>query len=254
MAITNKQLVAYAEAQLGRPYWYGTFGQTASPQLLKEKKKQYPDYYNQSKYKVKFTDQYGQRVHDCVGLIKGAVWSNGDPNATPKYNSAQDVSANGLIGKCVETGSIKAIPDVKGLIVWKDHHVGVYVGGGWVIEARGHDYGVVKTRVDERPWVSWGRLPSDFVKYEAEPAPQPAPAPAPTPAPTPAFKPYEVKITAEALNYRAGPGLNYKVNGIIQDKGGIYTIVDEAKDDRNQTWGKLKSGVGWISLKYTKKL
>lgn len=252
MAITNKQLVAYAEGQLGRPYWYGTFGQTASPQLLKEKKKSYPDYYNQSKYKVKFTDQYGQRVHDCSGLIKGAVWSNGDPNGNPKYNGTQDTSANGLINKCVESGDVKAIPDVKGLIVWKDNHVGIYVGEGWVIEARGHDYGVVKTRLSDRPWVKWGRLPADYVIYEAEPAP--APAPAPTPAPAPAFKPYEVKITADYLNYRAGPGTQYKVNGVIHDKGGIYTIVGEAKDDRGQTWGKLKSGVGWISLKYAKKV
>lgn len=252
MAITNKQLVAYAEGQLGRPYWYGTFGQTASPQLLKEKKKSYPDYYNQSKYKVKFTDQYGQRVHDCSGLIKGAVWSNGDPNGNPKYNGSQDTSANGLINKCVESGDARSIPDVKGLMVWKDNHVGIYVGEGWVIEARGHDYGVVKTRLSDRPWVKWGRLPADYVIYEAEPAP--APAPTPTPAPAPAFKPYEVKITADYLNYRAGPGTQYKVNGVIHDKGGIYTIVGEAKDDRGQTWGKLKSGVGWISLKYAKKV
>lgn len=252
MAITNKQLVAYAEGQLGRPYWYGTFGQTASPQLLKEKKKSYPDYYNQSKYKVKFTDQYGQRVHDCSGLIKGAVWSNGDPNGNPKYNGSQDTSANGLINKCVESGDVRSIPDVKGLMVWKDNHVGIYVGDGWVIEARGHDYGVVKTRLSDRPWVKWGRLPADYVIYEAEPAP--APAPTPTPAPAPAFKPYEVKITADYLNYRAGPGTQYKVNGVIHDKGGIYTIVGEAKDDRGQTWGKLKSGVGWISLKYAKKV
>lgn len=250
MAITNKQLIYYANAQLGRPYWYGTFGQIATSSLLKEKRKQYPSYYDQSKYQVKFTDQYGQRVHDCVGLIKGAVWSNGDPEGKPKYNSAQDVSANGLIQRCTETGSIGSIPEIKGLIVWKDHHVGVYIGNGYVIEARGHDWGVVKTKVSERPWEKWGKLPADFVVYEAEPAP----APAPTPAPTPTFKPYEVKITADYLNYRAGPGVEYKVNGVIHDKGGIYTIVGESVDGRGQAWGKLKSGVGWISLKYAKKL
>lgn len=30
MPKTNAGLVAYAKAQLGRPYWWGTFGQTAS--------------------------------------------------------------------------------------------------------------------------------------------------------------------------------------------------------------------------------
>ena len=75
----------------------------------------------------------------------------------------------------------------------------------------------------------------------------------PTPKPAPTFTPYKVKVTAKALNYRAGPGTSYKVNGVITDQG-IYTIVDEAKDSTGQTWGKLKSGVGWISLKYTKKV
>ena len=76
---------------------------------------------------------------------------------------------------------------------------------------------------------------------------------APTPAPTPTFKPYEVKVTAQGLNYRAGPGAGYKINGTITDRG-IYTIVDEQKDAAGQPWGKLKSGAGWINLSYTKRL
>ena len=30
---TGVGLAAYAKAQLGKPYWWGTFGQTATPQL-----------------------------------------------------------------------------------------------------------------------------------------------------------------------------------------------------------------------------
>ena len=62
------------------------------------------------------------------------------------------------------------------------------------------------------------------------------------------FSPYKVKVTASALNYRKGPGTKYDINGTITDKG-IYTIVEESNG-----WGKIKSGAGWISLKYTKKL
>ena len=36
----NAGLVLYAKAQVGKPYWYGTFGQTSSLDLLKNKKKQ----------------------------------------------------------------------------------------------------------------------------------------------------------------------------------------------------------------------
>lgn len=60
--------------------------------------------------------------------------------------------------------------------------------------------------------------------------------------------PYMVKIIADALYIRAGAGKSNKATGIIKDKG-VYTIVDELNG-----WGKLKSGAGWISLKYTKKL
>ena len=163
MAKTNKGLVEYAKAQLGKPYWYGTFGQTASASLLASKRNQYPQYYKQSKYKVVFTTQYGKRVHDCVGLIKGYLWSN-SPTATPKYNVAQDVSANGMLAKCKEKGSISTMPDIEGVLVFMDGHVGVYIGGGYVIEAQGHDEGVVKTALKSRKWKNWGKCP--YITYE----------------------------------------------------------------------------------------
>jgi len=62
------------------------------------------------------------------------------------------------------------------------------------------------------------------------------------------FTAYKVKITADALNIRAGAGTNHKIVGCIKDKG-IYTIIDEKSG-----WGKLKSGAGWVSLNYTKKI
>ena len=66
-------------------------------------------------------------------------------------------------------------------------------------------------------------------------------------------KGYLVKVTANVLNIRAGAGTNYKVTGQIKDKG-TYTIVAEANGKGASKWGKLKSGVGWISLDYTKKI
>ena len=58
---------------------------------------------------------------------------------------------------------------------------------------------------------------------------------------------YTVRVTANVLNVRSGPGTNYGINTQIKDKG-IYTIVEE-----NNGWGRLKSGAGWISLAYTTK-
>lgn len=59
---------------------------------------------------------------------------------------------------------------------------------------------------------------------------------------------YLVKITASALNVRAGAGTGHKITTVVH-KGEVYTIVAEENG-----WGKLKSGAGWISLQYAKKV
>lgn len=67
------------------------------------------------------------------------------------------------------------------------------------------------------------------------------------------FSPYLVKVTANCLNIRKGAGTNTAKAGAITDRG-IYTIVEE-KDGKGATkWGKLKSGAGWISLDYVKRV
>ena len=71
--------------------------------------------------------------------------------------------------------------------------------------------------------------------------------------PTPSFSAYRVKIIADALNIRKGPGTGYGTNGCIRDHG-VYTIVAESTGTGATKWGKLKSGAGWISLDYTKKV
>lgn len=64
---------------------------------------------------------------------------------------------------------------------------------------------------------------------------------------------YKVKINASALNIRKGAGTNYAIAGTITDKG-VYTIVAESTGTGATKWGKLKSGIGWISLDYADKL
>lgn len=59
---------------------------------------------------------------------------------------------------------------------------------------------------------------------------------------------YMVSVTADELNVRKGAGIAYKIVTTVK-KGEAFTIVDVCKG-----WGKLKSDIGWINLKYTKKI
>ena len=66
---------------------------------------------------------------------------------------------------------------------------------------------------------------------------------------TPASNEYKVKIVdCTTLNVRKGAGANHPVTTTVK-AGGVYTIVEESNG-----WGKLKSGAGWISLKYTQRV
>lgn len=57
-----------------------------------------------------------------------------------------------------------------------------------------------------------------------------------------------VKVNADVLNIRREPNITSDVVGKIRDHG-VYTIVATSG-----SWGLLKSGAGWISLAYTKRL
>ena len=170
MTKTNTGLVEYALAQLGKPYWWGTFGQTANAGLLAAKRQQYPGYYTAND----FAGQFGQKVHDCVGLIKGYLWCD-TPDSEPIYKPTQDVAVSGLYMACTESGSIGTMPDIPGVCVFMQNmgHVGVYIGNGEVIEAMGHAYGVVKTKLAGRGWALWGK--PRWISYETTATPaQPA--------------------------------------------------------------------------------
>lgn len=164
MIKNNKGLVDYANAQLGKPYWYGTFGQFSNAELYNYKKKQYPNYYTGTDYKY----QYNVKVHDCVGLIKGYLWSD-DNESSAKYNKSQDVSARGMYNVSVKRGSIVDMPMIEGILVYKGRntssitHVGIY-SNGYVIEAKGHAFGVVKTKFNSKDWKFWSMCP--YISYD----------------------------------------------------------------------------------------
>jgi len=181
---TNIGLVKYVTWMMEKncPYWFSCYGQIATEKLYEDMSKAHKEQY--SKWpKSSFMSQLGQKVADCSGEIKSYLMnpSVGDdgiatnPALPSVYNSKYDLSANMLEQRAKEKGAISSIPEIPGLIVWKDGHCGVYVGDGWVIEERGHSYGTVKTKLKDRPWKKWLKHPN--IEYIEDPKPNPTPVP-----------------------------------------------------------------------------
>lgn len=249
MAKNNAGLVEYCRAQLGLPYWFGTFGQTASASLYASKKEQYPKYYTASDYST----QFGKRVHDCAGLIKGYLWS-ATPTSAPKYNAATDYGATAFYQHCNKKGTIDTFDKVPGRLVFKGKpskmsHVGVYIGDGKIIEAKGHKYGVVESKLDAT-WDYWGQC--ELIQEGSAPAPAPAPqpAPAPTPAPAPSSEAYKVKTNGSPLALRVAP--NTKATLLAWMPNGSKVKVNGTSGSWSHTTYNGKTG--WAYSKWLKKI
>lgn len=65
---------------------------------------------------------------------------------------------------------------------------------------------------------------------------------------------YRVRVSIKNLNIRKGPGTHFAKTGAYTGAG-VFTIVAESVGIGSEKgWGKLKSGAGWISLDYAKKI
>lgn len=148
--------------------------------LRVRKAKQYPSHYGSSRTSRYRDDIAKKKVcADCVGLIKGYCWTDGgqgvmesigtDREFSSKYggNGCPDKSANGMFtyakSKGCDWGTMDSLPELPGVALRSDGHVGVYIGGGYAVEERGFNYGCVKTRVSSRNWTHWYKLP--FIDY-----------------------------------------------------------------------------------------
>ena len=164
----NLDLVKWAEyaADKGWGYVYGTYGTVLSESMLTAKMEQYPDEVATKEQFIRDT-WIGKRTANCVGLIKGYGWFNTASQDTEiGSNGMQDLSANGMYDAATVKGEISTIPETPGLAVWKDGHIGIYVGDGNVIEAYGTERGVIRTALADGGWTHWLEVPS--ITYEEQ--------------------------------------------------------------------------------------
>ncbi len=178
--LTNEHFAAWCLKMLGQPYWYGCVVYKCSESLRARKAAQYPSHYGSSRTGRYRQDIAAQKVAaDCIGAVKGYMWTNGGQGVLESIgtgktfsnhygaNGCPDRSANGMFNyaksKGMDWGKIGTLPDVVGLALHKDGHVGYTVGGGYAVEWRGFAYGCVKTKIAGRGWEYWYELP--FIQY-----------------------------------------------------------------------------------------
>ena len=156
----NLGLVKWAQAWLGQAYWYGTCCYDCTAALLARKAKQYPSSYPESRMsRYKADIAAGKKCADCIGLIKGYLWTREDGKLVYKLDNRPDKGANGMFTAAKVKGAIGTLPEVPGLLLYHSGHAGVYIGDGWAIEAQGFSAGIIKTQVSKRNWTHWYVFP-----------------------------------------------------------------------------------------------
>lgn len=165
----NLDLAAYAVQawENGWGYVWGTFGSVLTQSLFDYKLQQYPD--GVGNYADFIRENWlGRRTTDCMGLVKGYGWLDAS-DGTIKYatNGMPDFSADQMYRVAVslgaENGTMEDIPEIPGLVLWMNGHTGVYIGGGYAVEAMGTKYGVVRTEIANRGWKAWYEIP--YITY-----------------------------------------------------------------------------------------
>lgn len=169
----NSWLCIYAIGQIGKPYWYGTRGQISTPKLYEDEVKpslllaRYPVYSN-------YMDQLNVKVHDCSGLVVGAVTCE-SVGAEPTLPMDINHGSTSQFNKDCKPASntMNDFPKIPGTLVFTSDgatktHVGIYVGtftdldgalhNDAVVEAHDHDTGVIVSSVNDSSWDSWGQL------------------------------------------------------------------------------------------------
>lgn len=149
-------------------YWLGTYGGKGTGTLWSQKSKQsgLKDWY--ARHADAKAKGMGKQVFDCIGIDKYARWVQSDGSVP--YDASTDLNEAMLFAKAkqdgMKNGKIATIPNVAGIMVWHTGHIGVYLGNGTVLEARGGDYGVVETSLPQRNFTDWFYNP--FIDYAEE--------------------------------------------------------------------------------------
>lgn len=164
----NLDLVKWAQMAYDNKWGYvwGSHGNVLTANELKRLEKTFGSHVTDKEEYIK-SHWLGRRTSDCVGLIKGYGWYD-ETSGTIKYgtNGMKDVTADGMFNAAVEKGPISTMPNIPGIAVWHQGHIGVYIGNGYVIHAANTYDGVIKTPITSSGWTHWLKVP--YINYIEE--------------------------------------------------------------------------------------
>ena len=144
-------------------YVYGTYGEVLTESILTIKISQFPEQVGDNAELIR-RHWLGGRTADCIGLIKGYAWFNCDTGQIEyRSNGVRDTGSDPMLDMATEEGTIDTMPDIPGIAVWMDGHIGIYVGDGQTIHAANTELGVIMTPLAQSGWTHWLKIP--YITY-----------------------------------------------------------------------------------------
>lgn len=156
MALHGRDLALYARSKVGTPYFYGMKMEYLTEQKMASMHKSYPSTVTAAYMALaRAKKQVGKYNTDCSGLI--SAYTGKLLGSAQLYSQAY---ARLPISEWEKFAT--------GVVLWKKGHVGVYLGGGKVAEAKGINYGTIISDIKATKWeygltFSW----MDYVYTEA---------------------------------------------------------------------------------------
>ncbi len=140
---TGQGLVNFAKSKVGTPYFYGLKMQKLTEKIMSDMHKAYPStvtaaYMNKARVKK----MVGKVCVDCSGLISAYT--------------GHALGSSQLYAQAYTRLKMSTYKDwANGVVVWRKGHVGVFLkenGKYYVYEAKGIDYGTVRSTFDKSKW------------------------------------------------------------------------------------------------------
>lgn len=243
--ISSADLVDFviAAKDAGWGYVYSAQGETYTKELAEQWGNANRAGRNYDYYVNQCSRWFEKIVVDSSGLVND-VFRSQDPYYEYK-------SANTLYSQSVQKGEIGTIPEIPGTCVWRNGHIGIYIGNKKVIEAAGTNTGVVLSLLSAPAtgvnWTDWGKLKDVDYSSIAE-----------APASGPPANFWLARTLKPAIPYMSGDDVS-QVQAALASKGfspgkinGVYNpLTQDAVISYQQYAGLIPDGVVDINTSYS---